>query len=640
MCVVVDIMLQIDDCSDYVLFDLNHPCQIFNYIVLRLSKYSGKRAVLLTNIYSNPFVEDLINNGYFDQLVKYDFSMIHAHSIDEIILYFDDRFDGDIVPVNYHDIITSADLINVFGVYLNHFNIHAVLMETVPNQLNRGIARSQWGSKICDFSEEYSVLQQQPDILGGNGTSFRLLRHKHSSSAIGDTDFYIDYGALIASISPEVRTKLLKVCKLDDLAGKTILFMNSVGVVADRTSYDNITSYYLYQMIIDWILGDAVILKKHPNDSNDISSYFRGLQTMDTVAPIDFLNLETNNQHIRACSIASSSIDNIRCHVDTSFFFGNELLSSVSTYLPHLNIILRLVSRVFNSPVSIYQNIVNMKNENKFLRWMAEVSGSSNIVVSDSVEGGHISILRGESFIPETNNVYFLLDHAYSCWFDSTIVPEDMDVYAIHIVLNKDQDGFVGVELNEYIYALVPQGFSHLFQNYHDDYINKCALSRIKVDCTRLYHNNNSLKEVLVFNNCPRTFIESYKRDRLNHYSCSWFNRLFVYYDSAPEDIQKKIVDILENYDLDNISTLYNDACNSEKDADYISCLLYISALNGHARAAVKLVNSDSCDGNFTIVNAVDTGIIKLLLESNLRGSKEGVYRVITQRLDQKKHIS
>lgn len=639
MCVVVEIMLQIDDCSDYVLFDLNHPCQIFNYIVLRLSKYSDKQAVLLTNIYGNPFITDLVKNGYFDQVVRYDFSMIHAHSIDDIVLYFDERFDGEIVPDSYCDIITSADLINVFGVYLNHFNIHAVLMETVPGQLNRGIDRSRWGSTICDFSEEYSILQQQPDILGGDGTSFRLLRHKDSKLVIGDTDFYIDYDGLIASISPEVRAKLLKVCKLDGLAGKTILFMNSVGVVADRTSYDNYNSYYLYQMIVDWILDDTVILKKHPSDFNDISSYFRGLQIMDTVTPIDFLNLEINNQHIRACSIASTSIDNIRRHVDTSFYFGNGLLSSVSTYLPHLNIIVRLVSQVFNSPVSIYQNIVNIKNEEIFLRWMIETSPFSNMVVSDTAEEGHVSILRGGSVIPKTNSVYFLLDHTYSCWFDPTIVPEEMDVYAIHIVLNNDGGKFVGIELNEYIYALVPRIYSHYFLDYHDEYVNKYASSRIKVNCTRLYHNNNSLKEILIANNCPRTFIELCECGHANHHTCSWFNRLLVYYDSAPIDIQKKIIDILENYDLDNISALYNDACSGEKvnDADYVSCLLYISALNGHARAAVKLTNADNT-GNFALISAIDTGIIELLLGSNLSGSEKGVRKVITQRLDQKNH--
>lgn len=322
----------------YVIFDAEHTCALFQFVILRYLKFADRKVVLAINKINfdkSEFGRALVQNGVFYKIIAFQepvsvkgFKVSDESAITE---FFDDVFSKNGMDIEDADeIVTACDVQNLFYIYSTIHNRTASFMELQAGnfadperyEINRRFINGpQW---VEDLTKQYCGLD-------GRGSNVKK-RYLFTGSQIEfeDKDEIFDFMNEAGKLPADVKKKIASCLGAEDSSKYSrcsLMLFNSLGWSRPKTGLDMPQHYIPYLLASDYYFfdKDCVVLKDHPQTNNNFfnENIKNKFATISAEIPIEFFTMMENFHIDRLVSVNSSGNSKITKYVNEEIKIGD-----------------------------------------------------------------------------------------------------------------------------------------------------------------------------------------------------------------------------------------------------------------------------------------------------------------------------
>ncbi len=300
-----------------VLFDVSHYLLLNEMILIRMVLHPDCYAILqLSRVSGN---ESLINRlrklKIFDMVLEYEpfaYTGLEKRDVtcEAINRYFSSMYRcSHLDCTKFVKIYTGSDIIQNFGTFLHIMKIPFTVVEAVPKQFliktrENSALKNKW------ISYTYNELQKETGVINGQGPYVQsVVLNKLDNPQFADIPHILfNESEWYSKLSNNDKKTLSKI-NLDNVNGKNVLLMNSIGRSLSASKLCDKELPILYRTLIDFYMPNEkskILVKMHP------ASHYHGPELLDNYRllnrdPIDFIKYTKDIMNI-AITIDSTSL--------------------------------------------------------------------------------------------------------------------------------------------------------------------------------------------------------------------------------------------------------------------------------------------------------------------------------------------
>lgn len=348
-----------------MLFHCHHLSTLYQFVWLRMTKYSKHHVVMLVNHESfaqSTFARNLEKYKVFDRIltVKEPKNFSEKQREKFVLDHYDEYFHKNGLSfAEISEIYTACDLNNLFPVYCILNKRALSYIEMYAGQFEDK-SRYKAGTDIFGYPYWLEELSRKYHSLSGDNGEYTIKRYLsiNSSCEYVDKDVSIDFIHEFYSLPTSCKNLLIHCMELPeniDFKETNLLLLNSPKWTRAITNLDVSYHYLPYLLILDYYFRDQenIIVKNHPHAGkedffeNEISQRTR---VISALIPIEFYGLLEDFHIRRLISVESSGNTKISEFVEEEIRLGKEYLD-LYPYLHKVFLVFSIANRMENSAV-------------------------------------------------------------------------------------------------------------------------------------------------------------------------------------------------------------------------------------------------------------------------------------------------
>lgn len=304
----------------YVLFQCHHLSALYQFVLLRFTRYRGHKVVLL--VYNDlfcrsPFARALERRRIFDRILEIREPKNFEEKQNEPFVtdYYDRFFAKN--GLSFDDILeiyVACDLNNLFPVYCTLNNRAVSYIEMYEGQL-RDKNRYCFCTTAFGYPAWIEELYRKYHTLSGANDRYTVKRYlwPGSITEYPEKDLHVDFLRKFYALPKDIKKRIVDCMELPeevDFHEAEILLMNSPKWTKAISGLETPQHYLPYLLIADYYFDSKdFFIKNHPHADADgyfVNEIARRFNTIPATIPIEFYGLIDNFRVKKMISVASS----------------------------------------------------------------------------------------------------------------------------------------------------------------------------------------------------------------------------------------------------------------------------------------------------------------------------------------------
>ncbi len=341
----------------YVLFQCHHLSTLYQFVLLRFTRYRNHKVVLL--VYNDlfcksPFAHELERRKIFDRILRIREPKNFEEKQHELFVtdYYNRYFAEN--SLSFGDILgiyVACDLNNLFPVYCTLNNRAVSYIEMYEGQL-RDKNRYCLCTTAFGYPSWIEELYRKYHTLSGSDDRYTVKRYLWPGSApeYPEKDIHVDFLRTFYALSNDIKQLIVDCMELPeevDFHEVEILLINSPKWTRAISGLETPRHYLPYLLVADYYFDSKnFFIKNHPHAIADpyfVNEIASRSNTIPATIPIEFYGLIDNFRVKKLISVASSGNLKISEFVTEEITLSEKYLSEypyihkcyVSLYLAH-----------------------------------------------------------------------------------------------------------------------------------------------------------------------------------------------------------------------------------------------------------------------------------------------------------------